>query len=407
MAETLSHIRVLDITRYVAGPWATQMLADMGAEVIKIERPGEGDVVRTFGPPFARDRNGNESRESTNFLALNRGKKSVTVDIATPEGQDIIRKLVAHCDVLIENYLVGTLQRYGLGYADIKAIRPDIVYCSITGFGQDGPYRDRAGFDPIIQAMCGLMSINGPAEGEPGSEPLRAGIAVSDIMAGMNASTAILGALTYRSVSGQGQYIDIALLDGMVAALASENTKYLVLGEITKRVGSVSRNLAPTQTFQCQDGVLSLAIANDGQFAKFMKVMGRPEVASDVKFAKNAARRRNRDELIAMLEAMFITRPVREWVDLIAAAAIPCGQVNNIKEVFEDPQVKHRQLRIELEHAQLGSVPTVANPIRYSQTPIKYKSAAPLLGQHTREVLKALAGIDGERYAQLAGKGVV
>ncbi len=407
MAETLSHIRVLDITRYVAGPWATQMLADMGAEVIKIERPGEGDVVRTFGPPFARDRNGNESRESTNFLALNRGKKSVTVDIATPEGQDIIRKLVAHCDVLIENYLVGTLQRYGLGYDDIKAIRPDIVYCSITGFGQDGPYRDRAGFDPIIQAMCGLMSINGPAEGEPGSEPLRAGIAVSDIMAGMNASTAILGALTYRSVSGQGQYIDIALLDGMVAALASENTKYLVLGEITKRVGSVSRNLAPTQTFQCQDGVLSLAIANDGQFAKFMKVMGRPEVASDVKFAKNAARRRNRDELIAMLEAMFITRPVREWVDLIAAAAIPCGQVNNIKEVFEDPQVKHRQLRIELEHAQLGSVPTVANPIRYSQTPIKYKSAAPLLGQHTREVLKALAGIDGERYAQLAGKGVV
>ena len=407
MAETLSHIRVLDITRYVAGPWATQMLADMGAEVIKIERPGEGDVVRTFGPPFARDRNGNESRESTNFLALNRGKKSVTVDIATPEGQDIIRKLVAHCDVLIENYLVGTLQRYGLGYDDIKAIRPDIVYCSITGFGQDGPYRDRAGFDPIIQAMCGLMSINGPAEGEPGNEPLRAGIAVSDIMAGMNASTAILGALTYRSVSGQGQYIDIALLDGMVAALASENTKYLVLGEITKRVGSVSRNLAPTQTFQCQDGVLSLAIANDGQFAKFMKVMGRPEVASDVKFAKNAARRRNRDELIAMLEAMFITRPVREWVDLIAAAAIPCGQVNNIKEVFEDPQVKHRQLRIELEHAQLGSVPTVANPIRYSQTPIKYKSAAPLLGQHTREVLKALAGIDGERYAQLAGKGVV
>ena len=407
MAETLSHIRVLDITRYVAGPWATQMLADMGAEVIKIERPGEGDVVRSFGPPFARDKNGNESRESTNFLALNRGKKSVTVDIATAEGQDIIRKLVAHCDVLIENYLVGTLQRYGLGYEDIKAIRPDIVYCSITGFGQEGPYRDRAGFDPIIQAMCGLMSINGPAEGEPGSEPLRVGIAVSDIMAGMNASTAILGALTYRSASGQGQYIDIALLDGMVAALASENTKYLVLGEITRRVGSVSRNLAPTQTFQCQDGVLSLAIANDGQFAKFMKIMGRPEVASDAKFAKNAARRRNRDELIAMLEAMFIARPVREWVDLIAAAAIPCGQVNNIKEVFEDPQVKHRRLRIELEHAQLGSVPTVANPIRYSQTPIQYRSAAPLLGQHTREVLKALAGIDGERYEQLAGKGVV
>ena len=407
MAEALSHIRVLDMTRYLAGPWATQMLGDMGAEIIKVERPNEGDVVRTFGPPFPRDKHGQECKESTFFLGMNRGKKSVTLDIATPEGQDIIRKLAANCDVLIENYIVGTLQRYGLGYDDIKAIKPDIIYCSITGYGQDGPYRDRAGFDPIIQAMSGLMSINGVPDGEPGGGPLKTGIAIADIMTGMNAAIAILGALNYRSVSGQGQFIDMALLDVMVAALTSENMKYLLLGEIPQRLGRVSRNLAPTQPFQCKDGILSLAIANDAQFAKFMNIMGRPEIARDEKFAKNAARKRNRLELVAMLEAIFLTRPVSEWVELIASTGIPCGTVNNIKAVFDDPQVKHRGMRIELEHSQLGTTPAVANPIRYSATPIKYKSAAPLLGQHTREVLRDLAHIEDEQFERLAKKGVV
>lgn len=407
MTGVLSHIRVLDITRYLAGPLATQLLGDMGAEILKVERPNEGDVVRNFGPPFAKDQNGNESRESTFFLGMNRGKKSVTIDIATPEGQDIVRKLAAKCDVLIENYRVGTLGRYGLGYQDIKAIRPDIVYCSITGFGQDGPYRDRAGFDPIVQAMSGFMSINGVPDGEPGGGPLKAGVALVDIMSGMNAAIAILGALNHRSVSGQGQFIDLALMDVMVSALTSENMKYLLLGEIPQRLGRVSRNLAPTQTFQCKDGILSLAIANDGQFAKFAKLIGKPELARDERYATNAARKRNRHELVAMLEAMFMTRTVREWVDLIASAAIPCGPVNNIKQVFDDPQVKHRGMQIELEHSVLGKIPAVANPIRYSATPIQYTYAAPMLGQHTREVLREFAQIDGEQFERLAGKGVV
>jgi crotonobetainyl-CoA:carnitine CoA-transferase CaiB-like acyl-CoA transferase len=407
MAEALSNIRVLDMTRYLAGPWASQTLGDMGAEIIKIERPNEGDVVRTFGPPFPKDKHGKESKESTFFLGMNRGKKSVTVDMGKPEGQDIIRKLAAKCDIVIENYIVGTLPRYGLGYEHIKAVKPDIIYCSITGYGQDGPYRNRAGFDPIIQAMCGIMSINGVPDGEPGGAPLKTGIAIADIMTGMQVSIAILGALNHRNVSGQGQFIDMALLDVMVAALTSENMKYLLLGEIPQRLGRVSRNLAPTQPFECKDGTLSLAIANDAQFAKFMTIMGRPEVARDEKFSRNSARKRNRLELIAMLEAIFVTRPVAEWVESIASAGIPCGPVNNIKQVFDDPQVKHRGMRIELEHTQLGATPGVANPIRYSATPVKYKHAAPLLGEHTRQVLRDLAHIEGEQFEQLAKTGVV
>ncbi|MBI4191806.1 MAG: CoA transferase [Betaproteobacteria bacterium] len=407
MAGVLSHIRVLDLTRYLAGPWATQMLADLGAEVIKVERPRQGDFVRTYGPPFIKDKNGHETRESPFFVGFNRGKKSVTIDISTQEGQRIVRQLAAKCDVLIENYIVGTLQRYGLGYEDMKAIRPDIVYCSITGYGQDGPYRDRAGFDPIIQATAGLMSINGVPDGEPGARPLKVGTAVIDVMTGMNATIAILGALNHRSVSGQGQYIDIALLDVAVAALTSENMRYLQLGQIAQRPGDSSRNLAPSQTFKCKDGLLSLAIASDDQFVKFMKIMGRPEVARDERFAKNAARLRNRPVLIAMLEEIFLTRPVREWVELIASAAIPCGPVNNIKEVFEDPQVRHRRMRVEIDHPVLGTTPVVANPIRYSATPIEYQIAPPMLGQHTREVLREFAHIEGEQFERLAQKGVI
>jgi crotonobetainyl-CoA:carnitine CoA-transferase CaiB-like acyl-CoA transferase len=407
MAGVLSNVRVLDITRYLAGPLATQMLGDMGAEVIKVERPNEGDVTRTFGPPFAKDRQGKESRESTFFLGVNRGKKSVTVDIATPEGQEIIKELVKSCDVLIENYKVGTLTRYGLGYDVIKAIKPDIIYCSITGFGQEGPYRDRAGFDPIIQAMSGFMSINGVPDGEPGEGPIKAGIALADIVTGLNSVIAILGALNHKNVKGEGQFIDLALLDVMVATLTSESMKHLVLGEIPTRLGRVSRNLAPTQTFETQDGMLSLAIPNDQAFAKFMQLIGKGEMAKDEKYRTNAARKKSRLELVGMLEAMFETKPTKHWVDLIAGEGIPCGPVNNFKQVWEDPQVNLRNMRVDLPHTQLGTIPTVASPLRFSATPVEYTRASPLLGEHTRDILMKYTKLDAAALDALTKKGVI
>lgn len=407
MTGALSHIRVLDLSRHLAAPWATQMLADMGAEVIKVERPQVGDDVRSFGPPFIKDKGGRETEESAFFFAANRGKKSVTIDISKAEGQDIGRQLAAKCDVVIENYRVGTLRRYRLGYEDLRALKPDIVYCSVTGFGQDGPYQDRAGYDSIIQAMGGLMSITGVPDGEPGGGPLKTGMAIADMMTGMYASIAILGALNYRSVSGQGQYIDMALLDVQVAALTIENARYLLLGEIPQRMGHVSRSMVPTQTFKCQDGDLVLAVGNDGQFAKFMEIMGRPDVARDERFATNAARRRNRDALIPVLEEIFLSRPVLGWIEALAPAAIPCGPVNNIEQVFEDAQVQHRRMRVDIDHPVLGRVPMVANPIKYSATPIEYRSAPPMLGQHTREVLREFAHIEGEEFDELSRKGVI
>ena len=407
MAGALSHIRVLDLSRHLAGPWAAQMLADLGAEVIKVERPGVGDDVRSFGPPFLKDKNGSETKESAFFFSANRGKKSVTIDISTPEGQDIVRRLAAKSDVVIENYRVGTLVRYGLGYDDLKAIKSDIIYCSITGFGQDGPYRHWAGYDSIFQAMGGLMSITGVPDGEPGAGPLKTGMAIADMMAGMYASFAIAGAIAHRDVSGQGQYIDVALFDSQVAALTVENLRYLLLGEISQRLGHVSRNMVPTQSFKCKDGHLVLSVGNDSQFAKFAELMGRPELARDERFATLPARRRNRDALIPILDEIFLTRTVSAWMDVLAPAAIPCGSVNNVKQVFEDPQVRHRKMRIEVEHPVLGTVPLVANPIKYSTTPIEYRSAPPMLGEHTREVLRDFAGIEADAMDELARKGVI
>ncbi|MBI4189491.1 MAG: CoA transferase [Betaproteobacteria bacterium] len=407
MAGALSHIRVLDLSRHLAGPWAAQMLADLGAEVIKVERPGVGDDVRSFGPPFLKDKNGSETKESAFFFSANRGKKSVTIDISTPEGQDIVRRLAAKSDVVIENYRVGTLVRYGLGYDDLKAVRSDIIYCSITGFGQDGPYRHWAGYDSIFQAMGGLMSITGVPDGEPGAGPLKTGMAIADMMAGMYAAFAIAGAIAHRDVSGQGQYIDVALFDSQVAALTVENLRYLLLGEIPQRLGHVSRNMVPTQSFQCKDGHLVLSVGNDSQFAKFAELMGRPELARDERFATLPARRRNRDVLVPILDEIFLTRTVSAWTDVLAPAAIPCGSVNNVKQVFEDPQVRHRKMRIEVEHPVLGAVPLVANPIKYSTTPIEYRSAPPMLGEHTREVLRDFVGIEADAMDELARKGVI
>ncbi len=407
MPGALSHIRVLDLSRHLAGPWAGQMLADFGAEVIKVERPGAGDDVRSFGPPFLKDRDGRETKESPFFFAANRGKKSVTIDISRPEGQEIVKRLAAKSDVVLENYKVGTLERYGLAYRHLKAIRPDIVYCSITGFGQTGPYRDRAGYDFIFQAMGGLMSITGLPDGEPGGGPLKTSMAVADLMTGMYASIAVLTALVHRSVSGLGQHIDLALLDAQVAALTVENLRYLLLGEIPQRIGNVSRNLVPTQSFGCQDGHMVISVGNDGQFAKLAEVLERPELARDDRFATNAARRRNRDALIPMLDAMFRQRPVKFWVESLGSAGIPCGPVNDIKQVFEEPQVVERGMRVEVSHPVLGAVPLVANPVRFSETAIQYRSAPPTLGEHTHAVLIDLLGLEGRAIDDLARKGVI
>lgn len=406
MAGALSHIRVLDLSRHLAGPWAAQMLADMGAEVIKVERPDVGDDVRSFGPPFLRDKSGAETAETAFFFATNRNKKSVTVDISSPEGQEIIRRLAKQCDVLIENYRVDTLPRYKLGYEDLKAIKPDIVYCSVTGFGQDGPYRHQAGYDSIFQAMGGLMSITGQPDGEPGGGPMKAGFAVADMMTGMYSSIAILGALVHRSISGQGQYIDMALFDVQVAALSIENVRFLLLGEVVQRAGNVSRNMVPTQPFRCQDGYLQISVGN-AQFARFIEIMGRPDLAADERFATGASRRKNRLALIAILEPIFLRQPVAHWIEVLAPAQVPCGAVNNIKQVFEDPQVRHRKMQIEVDHPRLGTVPLVANPIKYSRTPIEYRTAPPTLGQDTRAVLRDMAKVGDQEFAELKAKGVI
>ena len=407
MKGALSHIHVLDLSRHLAGPWCAQMLGDMGATVIKVERPGAGDDVRSFGPPFIKDKDGNDTRQSPFFYAANRNKKSVTIDLASPEGQELVRTLAAKSDVLIENYRAGTLTRYGLGYEDIKKVRPDIVYCSVTGFGQTGPYRDRAGYDSVFQAMSGMMSITGLPDGEPGGGPLKTGSAISDMTAGMYSSIAVLGALNYRAVSGEGQYIDMALLDAQVAGLSVENTRHLLLDEVPGRLGHISRNMVPTQTFKCKDAYLVLAVGNDGQFSKFIAIMGHPELAKDERYAKNAARIKNRLALTTVLDEIFLTRTVAEWIATLAPAGVPCGAVNNIKQVFEDPHVQSRGMRVEIEHPTLGKFPAVANPIKFSATPIQYRSAPPMLGEHTAEVLKEYANVDGARLEELRRKGVI
>ncbi len=407
MKGVLSNIRVLDLSRHLAGPWASQIMADMGAEVIKVERPRVGDDSRAFGWIYLKDKDGRETKENPFFLAANRGKKSVTLDLAKPEGQDIVRRLAAVSDVVIENYRVGALQRYGLGYEDLKRVKPDIIYCSITGFGQDGPYRDRPGYDTIFQAMGGLMSITGVPDGQPGAGPAKTGTSVSDLMTGMYSCIGILGAINHRRDTGQGQHIDMALLDSQVAAVSIEAARYLLLGQIPKRLGDVSPNTVPTQNFHCQDGTLVLAVGNDGQFAKLMELMGRPEIARDERFAKTVARNRNRDALIPVLEQIFLTRPVREWVDTLAPAGVPCGPVNDMQQVFEDEQVRYRRMCVEVEHASLGKVPAVANPIKYSATPIKYDVSSPSLGQHTREVLRDYAQVAEADIDELSRKGII
>ncbi len=410
MSGALSHLRVLDLSRVLAGPWASQLLADLGAEVIKIEKPGSGDDTRGWGPPWLADGAGEPTREAAYFLCTNRNKRSLTVDIAHPEGQAIVRELAADADVVIENFKVGGLAAYGLDHASLRALNPKLVYCSITGFGQDGPYAARAGYDFLIQGMGGLMSLTGTPAGEPGAGPQKVGVALTDILTGLYASNAILAALAHRDRAGfragDGQHIDLALLDVQVACLANQAMNYLVSGTAPRRMGNAHPNIVPYQDFPTADGDMILAIGNDGQFARFCEIAGHPEWAADERFASNAARVRHRKELIPLLRQTTVLRTTAAWIAALENAAVPCGPINDLAGVFADPQVQARGLRIDLPHAAGGVAPQVANPIRLSATPVAYRTAPPTLGEDTDAVLRALGRSDAE-IAALHKEGIV
>ena len=403
----LSGIRVLDMSRILAGPWVGQMLADLGAEVVKVERPGTGDDTRAWGPPFLKDREGRDTSESAYFLCTNRGKRSVTLDISKPEGQAIARELADKSDILLENYKVGDLKRYGLAYDDLSARNPRLIYCSITGFGQSGPYRDRAGYDFMIQGMGGLMSFTGERDDVPGGGPQKVGVAIADLMTGMYSCVAILAALHERQSSGVGQYIDMALLDSQVAWLANQNTNFLIGGAPPKRMGNAHPNIVPYQTFHTLDGDMILAVGNDNQFRKFCVAAGIPEVAEDPRFLDNIGRTANRQACVDALAVAIKQKTTAEWVALLEPIGVPCGPINRLDEVYADPQVQHRGMKIEVPHPLSGVVPLVANPIKYSRTPISYDAPPPLLGQHTDEVLSTLLGKTTEEIAALRAKRIV
>ncbi len=404
---SLQHIRVLDLTRVLAGPWCTQNLADLGADVIKVERPGVGDDTRSWGPPYAPDAEGKNSSEAAYYLTANRGKRSITLDIATPEGQQVIRNLVMQSDVVIENYKVDQLKKYGLDYASLSALKPDLVYCSITGFGQTGPYASRSGYDFIIQGMGGLMSITGERDELPGGGPQKAGVAITDLMTGMYATIAILAALTHKERTGVGQYIDLALLDVQVAMLANVGSNYLSSGKTPKRWGNAHANIVPYQTFATSDGHIIVAAGNDGQYRQFVLAGGCPELATDERFLTNPQRVELRDTLVPLLAEMVKKKSKAEWLALLEDAGVPCGPINRLDEVFADPQVQARECEIKLPHPTAGNVKLVASPIRMSETPPRYDVAPPLLGQHTDQILHELLGYSADQLAQLREKKVI
>ena len=394
--KLLEGVRVLDLSRILAGPWATQVLADFGADVIKVERPGVGDDTRSWGPPYLKDAAGNDTTESAYYLCANRGKRSVAIDFTSAEGQALIRELVTRCDVLVENYKVGGLKKYGLDFASLHAINPTLVYCSITGYGQDGPYAQRAGYDAAIQAIGGLMSVTGEPDGAPGAGPQKVGVAATDLMTGMYAATAILAALRHAERTGVGQQIDLALLDTQVAWLANQASNYLIGGVVPTRQGTAHPNIVPYQVMPAADGYFMLAVGNDGQFARLCQVIGEPQLARDPRYASNNARVAHRGELVPLLQAILRTRPAAEWLELLEQAVVPANPVNRIDQVFDDAQVQARGLRIELPHAGGGKVAMVRNPLKFSATPLQYTQAAPVLGQHTAEVLEELLGAGSE-----------
>ncbi|WP_071334328.1 CaiB/BaiF CoA transferase family protein [Burkholderia contaminans] len=403
----LSHIRVLDLTRVLAGPWCAQTLADFGADVIKVERPGAGDDTRHWGPPYLKDADGADTAEAAYYLAANRNKRSVTVDIATPEGQQIVRELAAQSDVVLENYKVGQLKKYGLDYDSLRAVKPDLVYCSVTGFGQTGPYAHRAGYDFIIQGIGGFMSITGERDGEPGGGPQKAGVAIADLATGLYSTIAVLAALAHRDRTGEGQYIDMALLDVQVALLANMNTNFLASGKPPVRWGNAHPNIVPYQTFQTLDGWIIVAVGNDGQFRKFVEAGGRPELADDERFATNPSRVRHRDTLVPILAEMVKTRDKADWIGALEAAGVPCGPINDLDEVFDNEQVVARGMQVSLPHPCGADAKLVRNPIRMSATPPEARTAPPLLGAQTDDVLRDMLGYDDAKIATLRAKQAI
>ncbi|WP_205896770.1 CaiB/BaiF CoA transferase family protein [Pseudomonas viridiflava] len=407
MMGALSHIRVLDLSRVLAGPWAGQILADLGADVIKVERPVCGDDTRSWGPPFLKDETGQNTTEAAYYLSANRNKQSVTIDFTRPEGQRLVRELVAKSDIVIENFKVGGLAAYGLDYASLKAVNPKLIYCSITGFGQTGPYAKRAGYDFMIQGLGGLMSLTGRPDGDEGGGPVKVGVALTDILTGLYSTTAILAALAHRDQSGVGQYIDMSLLDVQVACLANQAMNYLTTGIAPKRLGNAHPNIVPYQDFPTADGDFILTVGNDSQFRKFAEVAGQSQWATDPRFLTNKLRVANRGELIPLIRQATVFKTTAQWVDELEAAGVPCGPVNDLAQVFDDPQVLARGLAIELPHALGGRVAQVASPIRLSETPVEYRRAPPLLGEHTSQVLQELLGMSGDEVVALREAGVL
>jgi crotonobetainyl-CoA:carnitine CoA-transferase CaiB-like acyl-CoA transferase len=407
MPGALSHIRVLDLSRVLAGPWAGQVLADLGADVIKIERPGCGDDTRAWGPPFLKDAQGRDTSEAAYYLSANRNKQSVTVDFTQPEGQRLIRELAAQCDVVLENFKVGGLAAYGLDYPALKALNPKLIYCSITGFGQDGPYAKRAGYDFMIQGLGGLMSLTGRSEGEDGAGPMKVGVAVTDILTGLYAAVGVLAALNHREQSGIGQHVNLALLDVQVACLANQAMNFLTSGVAPRRLGNSHPNIVPYQDFPSADGDFVLTVGNDSQFRKFCEVAGQREWADDSRFINNAARVANREVLVPLIRQVTVFKTTAQWLAALEQAGVPCGPINNLAQVFADPHVQARGLRLDLPNSLGGSTPQVASPLRLSATPVEYRNAPPLLGEHTDTVLQRLLQLTPEQIGALRAAAVL
>ncbi|NRG16324.1 CoA transferase [Rhizobiales bacterium] len=399
---------VLDLSRILAGPTATQLLGDLGATIIKIERPGKGDDTRGWGPPFLKDAQGRETRESAYYMSANRNKRSLAVDIASEDGQALIRKLAEKADILIENFKVGDLNRRGLDYESLKALNPRLIYCSISGFGQTGPYAARAGYDFLIQGMGGIMSLTGKPD-EEGGEPTKAGVGIADVMCGMYASNAILAALHHRHVSGKGQYIDVALLDTQVAWLINQGVAYLTDGEVPPRRGNAHPTIVPYNAYRASDRAFIIAVGNDAQFSRFCEVAGEPALAEDPRFAKNADRVRNRKELEPIIEGLTARHPADWWIAELEKAGVPCGPINDLEQVFSDEQILHRGMRITLPHeaSGSGSVDLIGNPIKMSETPVTYRAAPPRLGQDTAHVLSRFLEMSDEEIAGLKAKNII
>lgn len=407
MSGPLSHIRVLDLSRILAGPWASQTLGDLGAEIIKIERPRAGDDTRHWGPPYIKDEQGNDTPDAAYYMSANRNKKSVAIDMAKPEGQALIRDLVAQSDVVIENFKVGGLKKYGLDYESLKKVKPDLVYCSVTGFGQTGPYANRAGYDFLIQGMGGLMSVTGQPGNGPEAGPVKVGVALSDVMTGLYAVIGVQAALAHRDRTGEGQHVDLALLDVQVATLANQALNYLASGTPPGLMGNAHPNIVPYQAFATSDGHMILAVGNDNQFAKFCAVAGLGELAEDERFKTNAGRVANRAELVPQLQARIAQNELDWWIAQLEAAHVPCGPINTIDRVFADPQVQAREMQVELDHPVAGKVPGVGSPLKFSNTPVRYDSAPPVLGQHTQEVLKGVLETPQDELESLTEAGII